>query len=131
MVQSVRSTRKTVAEKRSSLLLLGAAGGFCFVLSALKLPSVTGSSSHPTGIGLGAVLFGPWVMVLVGLIVLTFQALLLGHGGITTLGANAFSMAIVGSFVAYGVYPLRPRPRRLHARSPHCWPPSSATSRPI
>ena len=104
VVQSVRSTRKTIAEKRSSLLLLGAAGGFCFVLSALKLPSVTGSSSHPTGIGLGAVLFGPWVMVLIGLIVLTFQALLLGHGGITTLGANTFSMAIVGSFVAYGAY---------------------------
>ena len=104
VVQSVRSTRKTIAEKRSSLLLLGAAGGFCFVLSALKLPSVTGSSSHPTGIGLGAILFGPWVMILVGAIVLTFQALLLGHGGITTLGANVFSMAIVGSFVAYGAY---------------------------
>ena len=104
VIQSVRSTKKTIAEKRSSLLLLGAAGGFCFVLSALKLPSVTGSSSHPTGIGLGAVLFGPWVMILVGTIVLTFQALLLGHGGITTLGANVFSMAIVGSFVAYGAY---------------------------
>jgi cobalamin biosynthesis protein CbiM/cobalt ECF transporter T component CbiQ len=104
VIQSVRSTRKTIAEKRSSLLLLGAAGGFCFVLSALKLPSVTGSSSHATGIGLGAVLFGPWVMVLVGTIVLTFQALLLGHGGITTLGANVFSMAIVGSFVAWGTY---------------------------
>jgi cobalamin biosynthesis protein CbiM/cobalt ECF transporter T component CbiQ len=109
VVQSVRSTRKTIAEKRSSLLLLGAAGGFCFVLSALKLPSVTGSSSHPTGIGLGAVLFGPWVMVLVGLIVLAFQALLLGHGGITTLGANVFSMAIVGSFVAWTTYRLARR----------------------
>ncbi len=104
MIQSVRSTKKTHREKRSSSLLLGAAGGFCFVLSALKLPSVTGSSSHPTGIGLGAVLFGPWVTILVGTIVLTFQALLLGHGGITTLGANVFSMAIVGSFVAYGFY---------------------------
>jgi cobalamin biosynthesis protein CbiM/cobalt ECF transporter T component CbiQ len=104
VIQSVRSTKKTIAEKRSALLLLGAAGGFCFVLSALKLPSVTGSSSHPTGIGLGAVLFGPWVMILVGTIVLTFQALLLGHGGITTLGANVFSMAIVGSFVAWAVF---------------------------
>jgi cobalt/nickel transport system permease protein len=27
-------------------------------LSALKLPSVTGSCSHPTGTGLGALLFG-------------------------------------------------------------------------
>jgi cobalamin biosynthesis protein CbiM/cobalt ECF transporter T component CbiQ len=101
VVQSVRSTARIINENRSSLLLLGAAGGFCFVLSALKLPSVTGSSSHPTGVGLGAILFGPWVMVLVGTIVLVFQALLLGHGGITTLGANVFSMAIVGSFVAF------------------------------
>jgi len=101
VIQSVRTTAQIINEKRSSLLLLGAAGGFCFVLSALKLPSVTGSSSHPTGVGLGAILFGPWVMVLVGTIVLLFQALLLGHGGITTLGANVFSMAIVGSFVAF------------------------------
>ncbi len=109
VVQSVRSTARIVNEKRSSLLLLGAAGGFCFVLSALKLPSVTGSSSHPTGVGLGAILFGPWVMVLVGTIVLAFQALLLGHGGITTLGANVFSMAIVGSFVAYFTWRLARR----------------------
>ena len=33
-----------------------------------------------------------------------FQALLLAHGGITTLGANAVSMAIVGSFAAWGIY---------------------------
>jgi len=38
--------------------------------------------------------------------VLLFQALLLAHGGITTLGANVFSMAIVGPWVAYGVFKL-------------------------
>jgi cobalt/nickel transport system permease protein len=37
-------------------------------------------------------------------IVLLFQALLLAHGGLTTLGANAFSMAVSGSFVAVWVY---------------------------
>jgi len=105
-VQGVRKARALLAEKRSAALLLGAAGGYCFVMSALKLPSVAGSSSHPTGIGLGAMLFGPWVMVLVGAIVLLFQALLLGHGGISTLGANAFSMAIVGALVGWGTYRL-------------------------
>lgn len=70
-------SERLVPERRSALLLLGAAGGFCFVLSALKLPSVTGSCSHPTGIGLGAILFGPWVMGLIGTIVLVFQATLL------------------------------------------------------
>ena len=103
-IKGVRDLTKLVQEKRNMLLLLGAAGGFCFVLSALKIPSVTGSCSHPTGVGLGAVLFGPWIMAVIGTIVLLFQALLLAHGGLTTLGANAFSMAIVGAFVAWGLY---------------------------
>ena len=62
-------------------LLLAMAGAFVFVLSALKIPSVTGSSSHPTGVGLGAILFGPGVMSVLSVIVLLFQALLLAHGG--------------------------------------------------
>ena len=39
-------------------------------------------------------------------IALLIQALLFGDGGITTLGANCFNMAIVGSLVAYVVYRL-------------------------
>ncbi len=63
-------------------LLLALAGAFTFVLSALKIPSVTGSCSHPTGTGLGAVLFGPFVMSVLGAMVLLFQALLLGPWGL-------------------------------------------------
>ena len=85
-------------------MLLALAGGFIFVLSALKIPSVTGSCSHPTGTGLSAILFGPAVTSVLGLIVLVFQALLLSHGGLTTLGANVFSMAIVGPLAAFGIY---------------------------
>ncbi|ODU05641.1 MAG: cobalamin biosynthesis protein CbiM [Pseudonocardia sp. SCN 72-86] len=104
-----RAVVKQVRENPESKLLLGAAGAFCFVLSALKLPSVTGSCSHPTGTGFGAVLFRPPVMALLGTIVLFFQATLLAHGGLTTLGANVFSMAIVGPWVAYGVFVLTRR----------------------
>ncbi|TJX13530.1 energy-coupling factor ABC transporter permease [Tissierella creatinini] len=85
-------------------VLLGLAGGFVFVLSALKIPSVTGSCSHPTGVGLGAILFGPTVMTVIGTIVLLFQAILLAHGGLTTLGANVFSMGIIGPLVSYGIF---------------------------
>ena len=102
----VHSLRKRLAEQPEQRMLLGVAAAFSFVLSALKLPSVTGSCSHPTGVGLGALLFGPAAMVPVGLVVLLFQALLLAHGGLTTLGANLFSMAIVGPFVAYGIFRL-------------------------
>ncbi len=87
-------------------MLIAMVGAFAFVLSALKIPSVTGSCSHPTGVGLGAIIFGPTVMSVLGLIVLIFQALLLAHGGITTLGANTFSMAVVGPLVSYFLYKL-------------------------
>ena len=76
--------------------LLALMGAFIFVVSALKLPSVFGSSSHPTGSGLAAVVFGPAIASVLSMIALIFQATLLAHGGITTLGANVFSMGIVG-----------------------------------
>lgn len=105
-VVGLGSLKRITVEHPEIKLLLALAGAFTFVLSALKIPSVTGSSSHPTGTGLGAILFGPGVMSVLGALVLLFQALLLAHGGLTTFGANAFSMAVVGPFVAYGIYQL-------------------------
>lgn len=102
----VRSLTRITRENPELKLLLALAGAFTFVLSALKIPSVTGSCSHPTGTGLGAILFGPSVMTVLGGMVLLFQAVLLAHGGLTTLGANLFAMAIVGPFAAYGIYHL-------------------------
>jgi cobalt/nickel transport system permease protein len=104
LIIGLRSIKKKVKEHPELKMMLGLSGAFAFVLSALKIPSVTGSCSHPTGVGLGAVLFGPATMSVVGFIVLLFQALLLAHGGITTLGANAFSMAVVGPVISYLVY---------------------------
>jgi cobalt/nickel transport system permease protein len=96
--------KKITNEHPESKPLLAVSGAFVFVLSSLKLPSVTGSCSHPTGNGLGAVLFGPAVASVLGAIVLVFQALLLAHGGLTTLGANIFSMGIVGPLAAWLIY---------------------------
>ncbi|MBM0744012.1 energy-coupling factor ABC transporter permease [Phormidium sp. CLA17] len=100
----LRSLTRITKKNPELKLLLALAGAFTFVLSALKIPSVTGSCSHPTGTGLGTILFGPLVMTVLGSLVLVFQAILLAHGGVTTLGANVFSMAIVGPIVAYVVY---------------------------
>ncbi|MFP3990872.1 energy-coupling factor ABC transporter permease [Streptomyces sp. E11-3] len=109
VVHGVRALTREVRSNPESTLLLGASGAFTFVLSALKIPSVTGSCSHPTGTGLGAILFRPPIMAVLGTITLLFQALLLAHGGLTTLGANVFSMAIVGPWAGYGVYRLLKR----------------------
>ena len=78
------------------MTLIAMSGAFIFVISSLKIPSVTGSCSHMTGTGLGAIMFGPASVSVLGIIVLIFQAVLLAHGGLTTLGANTFSMAIAG-----------------------------------
>ena len=106
LILGFMSIKKTLSNHRKTLLILAMVGAYSFVLSALKIPSVTGSSSHATGTGLGAILFGPSAMSIIGIIVLLFQAILLAHGGLTTLGANTFSMAIAGPFLAYGVYKL-------------------------
>lgn len=104
--KGIKDIRVKTNKNKDLKMLLGLVTAFSFVLSALKLPSITGSCSHPTGVGFGAILFGPFVMSVVGMIVLVFQAIFLAHGGITTLGANTFSMGIVGPIVAYVIYEL-------------------------
>lgn len=98
--------KKSLNENRKSITILAMAGAFIFVISSLKIPSVTGSCSHMTGTGLGAILFGPFAVSILGIIVLIFQAILLAHGGLTTLGANTFSMAIAGPILSFVIYKL-------------------------
>ena len=104
LAAGVLSIRRIAKERRKAMLLLAMAGAFVFVISSLKIPSVTGSCSHMTGTGLAAILFGVPVTAVLGVIVLVFQAILLAHGGLTTLGANTFSMAIAGPLVSWGLY---------------------------
>ena len=101
----VYKMNKTIKDSRETLPLLAVAGAFIFVLSSLKLPSpVSGSCSHPTGTGMGSIIFGPWITSVMAVIVLVYQAVFLAHGGLTTLGANTFSMGIAGPMVGYIVY---------------------------
>ena len=102
----IHQLKKILAIDRESLPLLGVTGGFIFILSSLKLPSVTGSCSHPTGTGLSAISFGPWITSVICAIVLLFQALFLAHGGLSVLGANVVSMGIIGPAIGYSVYRL-------------------------
>ena len=104
LIFGIYRLKKIVDADREALPLLGVTGGFIFILSSLKLPSVTGSCSHPTGTGLSTICFGPWITSVICAIVLLFQSLFLAHGGLSTLGANLVSMGIVGPLVGYGVY---------------------------
>lgn len=104
LIMGYRAINKAHKRSNRALVLLALCGAFAFVLSALKIPSVSGSCSHPTGVGLGAILFGPYAMSIIGLIILLFQALLLAHGGLTTIGANTFSMGVVGPIISFLIY---------------------------
>ena len=106
VVYGIIRIKKLADDVPESKALIAVSGAFMFILSSFKIPSVTGSCSHPTGNGLGAAIFGPAVVSVLATITLLFQALLLAHGGITTLGANIFSMGIVGPFAAWGIYRL-------------------------
>lgn len=106
LVAGAVSLKRKIAYQGKVKLLIALCAAFVFIISSLKIPSVTGSCSHATGTGLGAILFGPSIMSVLGIIVLLFQAILLAHGGLTTLGANTFSMAIFGPFVSYGLFQL-------------------------
>jgi len=105
LVAGIYQLNKLVRKDREVLPLLAVSGAFIFVLSSLKIPSaVSMSSSHPTGTGLSTITFGPFITTVLSAIVLLFQALLLAHGGLTTLGANCFSMGFFGPLLAWGLY---------------------------
>lgn len=106
IIIGLKHIRKQTEKNGDLKMLLGLVAAYAFILSAMKIPSVTGSCSHPTGTGLSAIIFGPFISSVVGLVVLVFQAIFLAHGGITTLGANTFSMGIVGPIVAYSLYTI-------------------------
>jgi cobalt/nickel transport system permease protein len=77
-----------------------------------NLPLPGGTTGHALGVTIAAIVLGPAGAVLATSLALGLQALLFGDGGITTLGANCFNMAVIGSLVAYICY------RALAARAP-------------
>lgn len=87
--------------------LVGLVGAAVFIISCMPIPIPTaGTCSHPCGTGLAAILIGPWLTVVVTSVALVLQALFLAHGGLSTLGADIFSMGVAGAFVGYGVFVL-------------------------
>ncbi len=101
---ALRRTRKKLFGRTLPLLALFAA--FAFVVMMFNLPLPGGTTGHAVGVGIAAIVLGPWASLLAISLALGIQALFFGDGGITTLGANCFNMAIAGSFAAWGIYRL-------------------------
>jgi cobalt/nickel transport system permease protein len=101
---ALRRTRRKLFGRTLPLLSLFAA--FSFVTMMFNLPLPGGTTGHAVGVGIAAIVLGPWASLLAISLALAIQALFFGDGGITTLGANCFNMAIAGSFAAWGLYQL-------------------------
>jgi cobalt/nickel transport system permease protein len=86
--------------------LLSVMAALSFVVMMFNLPLPGGTTGHAVGVGIATIILGPWASILAISIALAIQGVFFGDGGITTLGANCFNMAIVGSLVAYAVYRL-------------------------
>ncbi|HXX23922.1 MAG TPA: cobalt transporter CbiM [Terriglobia bacterium] len=86
--------------------LLSVFAAFSFLVMMFNLPLPGGTTGHALGVAIAAIVLGPWASILALSIALLIQALFFGDGGVTTLGANCFNMAIVGSLVSYLVYRL-------------------------
>src|SRR5271165_3770059 len=84
--------------------LISVFAAFAFVVMMFNLPLPGGTTGHAVGVTIAAIVLGPSGAILAISIALAIQALFFGDGGITTLGANCFNMAIVGSLVAYATY---------------------------
>ncbi|MDQ2747699.1 MAG: cobalt transporter CbiM [Acidobacteriota bacterium] len=86
--------------------LLSVFAAFSFVIMMFNIPLPGGTTGHAIGVGIAAIVLGPWGSMLAVSVALLIQALFFGDGGITAFGANCFNMAIVGSLVANAVYRL-------------------------
>ncbi len=107
VVWGVYLVTKRSKEIKGYLSVLGLLGSVVFVLTSLPIPSpVAGSVSHPAAVGISTVVVGPIPSIVLGFITLVIQALFMAHGGITTLGANTFAMAVIGSFAAFAFYKI-------------------------
>lgn len=97
--------RRRRALQSSYLPMLAMVGAAVFLVSCMPIPLPgVGSCSHPCGTGLAAILVGPAPTIVITTIALLFQALFMNHGGLGTLGANIFSMGVLGSLVGWSSF---------------------------
>ena len=104
---SQRWAKDNLDERSVPLMAVLAAG--IFVIMTLNIPLPLGISGHVVGAAMIAIIFGavePAIIIFA--LVLLAEALAIGDGGITTIGANLLNMGVIGSFVGlYGFKALK------------------------
>ncbi|MHA2392870.1 MAG: energy-coupling factor ABC transporter permease [Promethearchaeota archaeon] len=79
---------------------IGVLAAVIFAFQFVNYPVIGGTSGHLIGGTLIAIILGPWASVIILFLILVIQSLL-GDGGITAIGANAFNMGIIGGVLGY------------------------------
>lgn len=102
--QAFARVKRTLHTAAAPLLALFSALSFVIMMFNLPLPG--GTTGHAVGMAIVTIVAGPSAGIVAISMALLIQALFFGDGGITTLGANAFNMAVVGCGVAHLVYTL-------------------------
>jgi cobalt/nickel transport system permease protein len=104
---ALRWAQRTVAANARPLM--GLAAAFIFAAQMLNFPVLGGTSGHLMGAVLAAALLGPAAAVVVMTAVLIVQCFLFNDGGVLSLGANLFNMAIAAPVAGGAVYALLKR----------------------
>lgn len=102
------STRVTalVKDEPQRKPLLAMAGAFIFLLSLTPFPASPGTTTHPCGTPLAAILLGPGPTVVLASLSLLLQALFFAHGGLSSLGANTLTLGLMGGLSGWLAYRL-------------------------
>lgn len=92
-------------EENSEKVFVGMVTALCFSVTLLPLPvPVVGATSHICGTPFFSILRGPVFMALPAAVILLIQALFFSHGGLTSLGANIFTLGVIGPFAAFYLF---------------------------
>ena len=103
---AVSGRRAATALRDKATTLPAVVAAYVLVAQLLVLPLGFGTSAHLIGAGLAALLVGPDVAIVCVAVVVVFQALVLGDGGVTAIGLNVLNDGIVPALVTAGLFVL-------------------------
>lgn len=100
---SLRRMRQDLADR--TVPYTGMTAALIFAAQMVNFPLFFAPvSGHLIGGVLAAMLLGPWAGCVALTLVLVVQALLFADGGLLSLGANIFNMAVVGAWAGWAIY---------------------------
>jgi len=102
IVLALRIVSRDLGER--DIPMMGVLAAAIFAGQMLNFSVTGGTSGHLLGAALATIMLGPWPAVLVMTSVVGIQALIFQDGGLLALGANLFTMAVIGPAVCYFVY---------------------------